>query len=189
MANRQRCTGALRLLAGIAVVAVTAGGPAHGQVTMRTMGSETREMFSDFGYLLRSPLRADRTEWAVVGVTGLGFSALLAADEPVDRWVVAHPNALVVQLTTHFREASGPLDRLVTARQLVPISAVLVLAGAVSDRRGLREAGLGCIAGWGVSNVVRYATYAVVARDRPSAAEGNPFAFAVPGGKWDQHSF
>jgi len=189
MAVRQRRPGTLPFLAALAIVAIGPYTGARAQVTARTMGTESRDMFSDFGYLLRSPLRADRTEWAVVGLSALGFAALLPADTPVDRWVVDHPNALVLRVLAPFREESGPLDRLVTAKQLVPISAALFLAGAVADRRGLREAGLGCIAGWGVSNVVRYATYAVISRDRPSAADGNSLAFAVPGGKWDQHSF
>ena len=189
MATRQRRFGALPSLAAIAVLASFPRSVALAQVTARTMGTESREMFSDFGYLLRSPLRADGGEWAVVGLTGLGFAALLPVDAPVDRWVVAHPNAFAVWVLTPFREKSGPLDRVVTARQLVPISAALVLAGAITDRRGLREAGFGCIAGWGVSNVVRYATYAAISRDRPSAANGNSLAFAVPGGKWDQHAF
>ena len=189
MATRQRHSVSLFCLSAIAILAFSPQANARGQVTARTMGTESREMFSDFGYILRSPVRADRGEWAVVGLTGLGFAALLPADRPVDRWVVKHPNALVLRVTAPFREESGPLDRLVTAKQLVPISAALVLAGAITDRRGLREAGLGCIAGWGVSNVLRYATYAVISRDRPSAADGNSLAFAVPGGEWDQHSF
>ena len=189
MATRQRHSVSLFCLSAIAILTISPQADARGQVTARTMGTESREMFSDFGYLLRSPVRADRSDWAVVGLTGLGFAALLPADAPVDRWVVKHPNAFAMRVLAPFREESGPLDRLVTAKQLVPISAALVLAGAITDRRGLREAGLGCIAGWGVSNVLRYATYAVISRDRPSAADGNSFAFAVPGGKWDQHSF
>jgi membrane-associated phospholipid phosphatase len=163
--------------------------PASAQVTMRTTERELREMVSDVGHLLRSPVRADGNDWFGAALTGAGFAALLSIDKPVDTWVVRHADDRALRVLAPFREADGALDRLVTAKQLVPLSAALVVAGAIAGKRGLREAGYGCIAGWGMSNIVRYATYAVVARDRPSAGPNGPLAFGFPGGSWDQHSF
>lgn len=162
---------------------------AHAQVTVRTTGHELGDMFEDVGHLLRSPLRADQKDWMGLALTGAGFAALLVLDKPVDDWVVRRPTEPGLRVLAPFREETGVLSRLVTAKQLVPLSTALVIAGAVTDRRGLREAGWGCISGWGVSNIVRYATYAIVSRDRPSAADGEPLAFAVPGGGWNQHAF
>ena len=116
------------------------------------------------------------------------FAALLPIDRHVDRWVVDHQSAAVFDVLAPFRE-QGPLTSLVTARQLLPISAALVLGGVVSGRRGLREAGWGCASALAVSNTVRYAVYALVARPRPSVAEGDQYAFRVPGGGWNEHSF
>ena len=179
----------LALIACYGTVAVAASGAsAAAQVTLRTTGNEFRDMVSDAGFALASPIRAEGDAWAAAALVGAGFVALLPIDGPVDRWVVRHPNAGVMHVLTPFREEHGALVRLVTARQLVPLSLALVVAGAATDRQGLREAGLGCIAGWGVSSVVRYATYAVISRSRPSAG-GEPLAFAIPGGSWDQHSF
>ena len=179
----------LALIACCGTVAVAASGAsAAAQVTLRTTGNEFRDMVSDAGFALASPIRADGDALAGVALVGAGFVALLPLDGPVDRWVVRHPNAGIMRALTPFREDHGPLVRLMTARQIIPLSLALVAAGAATDRRGLREAGLGCIAGWGVSNVVRYATYAVVSRSRPSAG-GEPLAFAIPGGSWDQQSF
>ena len=180
-------------MAFLAITVLAAVAPprdvALAQVTVRTTGHELGDMFEDVGHLLRAPLRANQEDWRGVGLTAIGFATLLAADKVVDDWVVRRPTEPALAVLAPFREETGFLSRLVTAKQLVPLSAVLVVAGAAGDRRGLREAGWGCISGWGVSNIVRYTTYALVSRHRPSAADGEPLAFAIPGGGWDQHSF
>ena len=145
-------------------------------------------MVSDVGYLVVSPIRADGADWAAAAFAGAGFVALLPVDKPVDTWVVRHPNAAVMRMLAPFREEHGALNRLVTARQLVPVTVALVAAGAATGRRGLREAGLGCMAGWAVSNLARYATYAGISRSRPSTG-ADPLSFAIPGGSWNEHSF
>ncbi len=190
MTARRRVRPAVTALALLAIAGLMPPrAVSHAQVTVRTTGHELGDMLEDVGHLLRSPLRADQKDWLGVALTGAGFAALLAIDKPVDDWVVRRPTEPALRVLAPFREETGPLSRLVTAKQLVPLSAALIIAGAVTDRRGLREAGWGCISGWGVSNIVRYTTYAIVSRDRPSAAEGEPLAFAVPGGGWNQHAF
>jgi membrane-associated phospholipid phosphatase len=158
------------------------------QVTVRTTVYEVGDAVSDVGYVWGSPLRADRPNWAVAGLSVAAFAALLPIDRRVDRWVMDHQSAAVFDVLAPFRE-QGPLTSLVTARQLVPISATLVLGGVVSGRRGLREAGWGCAAALAASNTVRYTVYAVVARPRPSENRGDQYGFRVPGGEWNERSF
>src|SRR5687767_10782186 len=154
-----------RAIAGALSLALGVAAPVSSQVTARTAAHEVGDMFEDLGYLWASPFRADRRDWAVAAGAAGGFALLLPADSRVDRWIVNHPRAAVLEALTPFREG-GPLVRLATARNLVPISLALVVAGSIGDRRGLREAGYGCIAGWGLSNTLRYAIYAAVSRDR-----------------------
>jgi len=165
------------------------GAPVGGaQVTARAMAHEVGDALSDVGYVWGSSLRADRSGWAVAGLSVAGFAMLLPIDRHVDRWVVGHQSAAVFDVLAPFRE-QGPLTSLVTARQLVPISAALVLGGVVSGRRGLREAGWGCASALAVSSTMRYAVYLLVARPRPSIAEGSQYGFRVPGGDWNERSF
>jgi hypothetical protein len=162
--------------------------PASGQVNTRSTAHEIGDMFEDLGFLWASPFQARSRDWAGAAGAAGAFALLLPLDSPVDRWVVDHRRAAVLEMLTPFREG-GPLLRLATARHLVPISVALVVAGIASDQRELREAGYGCITGWGLSNTLRYTIYAGVARDRPSVSDGNQYRFRIPGGKWDQHAF
>jgi hypothetical protein len=174
---------------GALLFASALGTPVVGaQVTARSTAREFGDAVSDVGYVWGSPFRADRPQWAAAGLSVVGFGVLLPFDRSIDRWIVAHPSAAVFDVVAPFRE-QGPLVRLATARQLIPISAALVLGGVISGRRELREAGLGCASAFGVSNAIRYPLYALVSRRRPSAADGDPFLFRVPGGKWDDHAF
>lgn len=171
-----------------AIVAVAT--TSHAQVTWHTTTRELGDVLADAGYVVGSPLRADGRDWAAAGIVALTFGALLPLDAPVDRWIVRHPNAAAVAALKPFREQGGVLNRLVTARQLMPISGALLLGGLVGNDRHLREAGYGCLSAWASSNVVRYSVYALVARERPSSAEGQPFNFRVPGDrKWEHQAF
>jgi membrane-associated phospholipid phosphatase len=189
---RVRCPLSGKLVAAAAMAAACCGPPARtlgAQVTFRAVGQELGHAVGDIGHLLQAPLNGGRRDWAGAAATGATFGMLLPIDAPVDRWVERHPNAVVVRMLAPFREEKGPLARLPTAVQLGPISASLIAIGAAVDNRALREAGFGCLAGLAVSNAVRFTTYAVVARPRPSAAADQSLAFAVPGGSWDHQSF
>ena len=159
------------------------------QVTVRSVAHELGDMVSDVGYVWGSPLRAKGKEWGTAALAVAGFGALLPVDARIDQWVVGHPRSGLATVTRPFREHGGPLVRLGTARNLVPISTALILAGTIANGRGLREAGYGCVSAWGFSNSLRYVVYAAVARERPSLADGDPFRFRVPGGEWDHHAF
>ena len=163
--------------------------PAEAQVTFRTFGREFSHTVGDVLYLWGSPMRADGRTWLNVALTGAAFGGLLAVDDQIDSWIVRNPDSQFMQVVEPFREEHKEVARMVTARRLVPLSAVFILAGSVSDKRGLREAGHGCLSGWLMSNSLRYAIYAGVSRTRPSVTPGDQYAFEVPGGDWDHHSF
>lgn len=180
--------GPRRLATRVALASLSIPASVTGQVTFRSTGAELGHVFEDVGYFWASPLRAAARDWAAAGLVSAGFVALLPVDERIDRWIVAHPRAAVFGPVAPFREGN-PLARLAMARELIPISAALTLAGSIADRRELREAGYGCIAAWGASNTVRYTIYAGISRLRPSAANGDALRIAVPGGEWDENSF
>ena len=134
-------------------------------------------------------MQADRRDWiSAIGVAA-GGAALLPVDDQVDLWIVRHPNAAIIRAVAPFDEDHPNLGDLSTGQRLLPISAVLLVSGMVSDNRKLREAGWGCLSAWQASSSIRAALYAGVSRERPSIAEGDQYAVTTPGGEWGYHSF
>ena len=174
---------------GITLCCCSLAAPAAAQVTRRTAARELGDMFADVGYLWSSPARAGARDWVGAVAVGAGAGALLPVDDQVDAWIVRHPRSAVVAAVRPFRESNEVLYRLPTVAGLVPISVVLVTAGLAADKPKLREAGYGCLSGWMMSNTLRYAIYAGVSRPRPAVANGDQYAFSVPGGSWDEQSF
>ena len=162
---------------------------ASAQVTFKTTGNEIRDAFGDFLHIWISPFQAEPRDW--VGALGVaaGAAALLPVDDQIDSWVVRHPSSAVVQAFTPWDEKHPELGNLSTSQRLIPISAVLVTSGMISDNRKLREAGWGCLAASQASSSIRQATYAVVSRERPSLNKGDQYAIKTPGGEWNYHSF
>ena len=162
---------------------------ASAQVTFKTTGNEIRDAFGDFLHIWISPFQAEPRDW--VGALGVaaGAAALLPVDDQIDSWIVRHPNSAVVQAFTPWDEKHPELGDLSTSQRLIPISAVLVTSGMISDNRKLREAGWGCLAASQASSSIREATYAVVSRERPSLNKGDQYAIKTPGGEWNYHSF
>jgi membrane-associated phospholipid phosphatase len=170
-------------------ITVAATGPAQAQATWHAAGVELGDLAADFGWIWRSPFRADRRDWSAAGATSVGFGALLLVDDRIDGWIVRHPRSALVRSVGPFRESHREIARIPTARRMIPISGALVVAGLISDNRDLREAGLGCLSGWAASNTVRYTIYPVIARARPSASEKGQYEFAIPGRGWSSQSF
>ena len=71
-------------------------------------------------------------------------AALLPVDDQIDSWIVRHPNSAAVRAVTPFDKDHPNLGDLSTSQRLIPISAVLLTSGMISDNRKLREAGWGC---------------------------------------------
>lgn len=162
---------------------------ASAQVTFKTTGNEIRDAFGDFLHIWISPVQAEPRDW--VGALGVaaGAAALLPVDDQIDSWIVRHPSSAVVQAFTPWDEKHPELGNLAMSQRLIPISAVLVTSGMISDNRKLREAGWGCLAASQASSSIRQATYAVVSRERPSLNKGDQYAIKTPGGEWNYHSF
>jgi len=140
-------------------------------------------------HIWTSPFHAERRDWiAALGVAA-GAVALLPQDDQIDSWIVRHPNAAIVHAVSPFDEDHPELGDLSTDRRLIPISAVLIASGMVSDNRKLREAGWGCLSAWQASSSIRALMYATVSRERPSLNNGDQYAIETPGGSWDYHSF
>ena len=171
------------------VLSLTLAASASAQVTLKTTGQEFGYSLSDVLHIWTSPLHAEQRDWiAAIGVAA-GAVALLPVDDQIDSWIVRHPNAAIVRAAAPFDEDHPELGDLSTDRRLIPISAVLIAAGMVSDNRRLREAGWGCLSGWLSSSSIRTLMYATISRERPSLDNGNQYAITTPGGDWDYHSF
>jgi membrane-associated phospholipid phosphatase len=164
-------------------------GSLQAQVTLRSSATEFGDAVSDIGYTLGTPLRADGRSWLATAVVGTGFVVLLPIDDDVDRWMVDHQQTALLEAAKPFRTSNEEFSRLPTDARLLPISGALLLAGMITDRRPLREAGYGCASAWLVSNSLRAVTYAGVSRPRPLVAAGDQYEFDVPGGEWNFHSF
>ena len=171
------------------VLSLTLAASVSAQVTFKTTGQEFAYSLSDVLHIWTSPVRAKPSDWiAAIGVAA-GAVALLPEDDQIDSWIVRHPNAAIVRAVSPFDEDHSELGDLSTDRRLIPISAVLIASGMVSDNRKLREAGWGCLSAWQASSSIRALMYATVSRERPSLNNGNQYAIETPGGSWDYHSF
>jgi hypothetical protein len=113
---------------------------------------------------------------------------LVPVDDQVDSWFVRKPKAAIVSAVTPFDEDHPALGDLSTGQRLLPISAVLLVSGMVSDNRKLREAGWGCLSAWQASSTIRQTIYETVSRERPSLNH-DQYQIKTPGGEWDYHSF
>ena len=171
------------------VLSLTFAASASAQVTLKTTGQEFGQSLSDVLHIWTSPVHAEARDWiAAIGVAA-GAVALLPEDDQIDSWIVRHQNAVIVRAVSPFDEDHPELGDLSTDRRLIPISAVLIASGMVSDNRKLREAGWGCLSAWGASSSIRTLMYTTISRERPSLNNGNQYAITTPGGDWNYHSF
>ena len=176
-------------IAGTTLIALTTAASAGAQVTFRTTGYELRDALGDVVHIWVSPFRSEGRDWLGVLGVAAGAAALLPVDDQIDRWIVRHPNAAIVEATKPWNEDNPELGDLSTGKRILPISAVLIASGMVSDNRKLREAGWGCLSAWQASGTIRSALYAGLSRERPSLDNGDQYAIEVPGGEWEHHSF
>jgi membrane-associated phospholipid phosphatase len=178
-----------KTIPGALLLSLTTAATLPAQVTFRTTGRELRDGLADILYIFTSPARADAGDWAGVLGVAAGAAALVPLDDQIDSWIVRHPNSAIVVATTPWNEDHPELGDLSTGQRLLPISAVLIASGMVTDNRKLREAGWGCLSAWQTSSILRTVLYETVSRERPSLNKGDQYAIKVPGGEWDYHSF
>jgi hypothetical protein len=171
------------------LLALTVSTSASAQVTFRTTGHEVRDAFHDFIHIWVSPFQAEQRDWiAAIGVAA-GAVSLVPVDDQVDSWIVRHPHAAVLRAVTPFDKDHKVLGDLATSQRLLPISAVLLASGMVSDNRKLREAGWGCVSALEGSSSIRQSIYETFSRERPSLDNGDQYAMEFGGGDWDHHAF
>ena len=163
---------------------------AHAQGTLRVIGSDVRNAVGDALVVWSSPAHASSSDWVGVGASMATFLIVTPADDDVDRYFREHPRAVVSRLAGAVSDTgSVSLIKGGAAHRLLQGSGVLYLAGLVSGKSALRDAGLGCATAVETNLLPRITLYEVVARRRPRAAAGDQYRIDVPGGEWDDHSF
>jgi hypothetical protein len=178
-----------RLIVPTVVLSLALATTASAQVTLKTTAHEIRDAFGDFVHIWISPFQAEGRDWLAAAGVAAGAGALLPVDDQIDSWIVRHPSSAVVQAFTPWDQDHRALGDLALSQRLIPITAVLVTSGMISDNRKLRDAGWGCLAASQASSSIRQTTYALVSRERPSLNHGDQYAIKTPGGEWDYHSF
>ena len=182
------------------VAAATLSSPVLAQRTLGTVGRDLVGAGSDIWAVWTSPFHASGRDWAAAAAVTATGVALSPLDDDIDRWVVENRDGGFQRALKPIRENRGTnLGDLPTGRMILPISGGLYLAGFLADKPGIRDAALGCLASQQANSAVRHATYALVARTRPSefSVEGEPsrvrqgdqYEIEFPGEEWEQHSF
>jgi hypothetical protein len=165
-------------------------GTADAQRTLKSIGRDLEHGVRDIFWVWASPLHADRQEWATFAGSIAFVGATLLIDDEVQRAMGQHPNAVFMRGLEPFREGHGSgLIDLGSGKRLQPLSGVLYLLGFAFDSRALRDAGIGCASTQQANILVHHGTYAIIARERPLTANGDPYLFELGGGPWRQHSF
>ena len=183
-----------------ALQAATIATPALAQRTLGTVGRDLLGAGSDIWAVWTSPFHASGRDWLAAGAVTAGGVAISPFDDDIDRWVVRNDDGGFQRALKPIRENRGTnLGDLPTGRMLLPITGGVYLVGFVADKPGIRDAALGCLASQQANSAVRHATYALVARTRPSelvvddvpspARQGDQYDIEVPGGEWEEHSF
>ena len=174
---------------GTVLLTLTSAATLPAQVTFKHTGYEFRDALADVLHIWTSPFHASRNDWLGALGVAAGAAVLVPIDDQIDRWIVRHPSAAVVQMTDPWNEEHPEFGDLSTGKRLLPISGALIAAGMVTDQRKLREAGWGCLSAWQASSTIRTLLYETVSRERPATANGDQYDVTAPGGEWDQHSF
>jgi hypothetical protein len=165
-------------------------GPLAAQRTVKSIGRDLEQGVRDILHVWASPIHADRDEWATFAASAAVVGASLLIDNDVDRAMLRHPNSVFMHGLEPFREGhkTALLD-LGSGKRLQPLSGILYLLGFAFDSRALRDAGLGCATTQQANILVHHGSYAIIGRERPLTAKGDPFLFKLGGGSWDKHSF
>jgi hypothetical protein len=181
-------------LAATLALLIAAPAALHAQRTFKTIGNDLGYGVGDMFYVWTSPFHASGRDWATAALALAGVGATAALDEDVNRWIVNHPSAAIIEAVDPMREnRDTPLADFGTGRILLPLSGGLYLIGFIADSPKWRDAGMGCAAAQQANSALRHAIYEGVARTRPKGKDGtltaDAFDIDVPGGDWDQHSF
>jgi hypothetical protein len=169
---------------------VLLAGPANAQRTLTSISRDLEHGVRDILRVWASPIHADRNEWATFAASAALVGATLFIDDDVDSAMVRHPNSVVMWGLEPFREEhKAELVNLGSGKRLQPLSALLYAFGFAFDSRALRDAGMGCASTQQANILVHHGAYALISRERPLTANGDPYLFELGPGPWREHSF
>jgi membrane-associated phospholipid phosphatase len=166
--------------------------PATAQLRADSLRKDLGRLAGDVWSVWTSPAHANAADLYGLGAAAAVSGISAALDEPFHNWIVAHPKAWPVRVFLDpLREgARYPAYELGSGQYLLPISAVLYIAGSAGHSKDLRDAGLGCATAHLTSAGAREIVYLLIARQRPRMSPDDPFRFHVPGvHDWNAHSF
>jgi membrane-associated phospholipid phosphatase len=156
--------------------------PVRAQFRADSTWKDIRYIGGDIWGVWTAPAHATAVQATSFAAFAGTISAAAAMDKPVYHWIVAHQNTAIIKLLHPLREsASYPAYMVGTGAYVIPISSGLYLAGVMSKSRGLREAGMGCLAADLTTAGVRQIIFLLVQRDRPVLSPDDPFRFRFPG--------
>ncbi len=163
---------------------------ANAQRTFETIGRDFEHGVRDILHVWASPIHADRDEWATFAASAAFVGATLLIDDDVHRTMLRHPRSAFMRGLEVFREGhkTGLID-LGSGKRLQPLSGVLYLLGFAFDSRALRDAGMGCASTQQANILVHHGSYAIISRERPLTANGDPYDIELGAGPWREHSF
>lgn len=156
-----------------------------------------RDMFAVWA----SPVQGDGRDYLTAGLvlTGVGLSSL--ADEKVGDWARDHKGSALLTASKPFQASEDMLINAGSGHWIMRGATGMYLVGLISKSRGLRDAGMGCIAAEQAQALPRVlGVYKLVSRERPLVVEvvdgdsitrpGDPHAISAPGkNTWYDNSF
>jgi membrane-associated phospholipid phosphatase len=155
---------------------------ARAQFRADSTWKDIRYVGGDVWGLWTAPFRVTADEAAGFAAFAGTIAVSAALDQPVYQWIVHHQDVAIIKLLHPLRESARyPAYMLGTGAYVIPISTGMYLAGVMSKSRGLREAGMGCLAADLTTAGVRQTIFLFVRRDRPVLSPEDPFRFQFPG--------
>jgi membrane-associated phospholipid phosphatase len=185
-------SGLVRLLWSASLAAMSVAAP-HAVTAQSALGSE-REDFDrlrgDVWAVWTAPARFDRRALVPVASAVAAVALTATRDSAIYVWLTTHPNATLIRLIGPLREkARFPLYELGSGQGLLPVSGLIYIAGRLSHKPALRNAGLGCAASHISSVGIRMVTYLGVSRVRPRYS-ASARDIGMPGQSgWNDNSF
>jgi len=167
-------------------------GALEAQLRADSVRQDLRRLVGDAWSVWTSPVhaKADDLQGLAAAMAVAGFAARV--DLPLQHWMKDHPDAWPLRTLKHFlsEEAKIPAYEFGSGQYILPLSAILYIAGSAGRSRDLRDAGLGCATAHLTSAGAREIVYLLIARDRPRLSPEDPFQFQFPGSRdWNAHSF
>jgi len=180
-----------RTIALVAALFDVHGGPLLAQFRSDSSRADFHRFLGDVWSVWSAPAHARARDLEGLGAVAAITAATIPGDERTYRWMQSNPKAWPMRLLHPIREgAHFPFYELGSGQYLLPLSALLYIAGLASHSRDLREAGLGCASAHVASAGTRDIVYALVARDRPRESPDDAFRVRFPGTRnWNKHSF